>query len=167
MDFVSPPKKPLVVSQLSADILSQRQQAVQSKSIMDGDGLTWKLKVIQHQKPHEHDPKKLVWVLIMSLHCTAGVEDLINTGTLNKSEDSRLISLLGLGEEPVSFCVKPRKVEAEEEDDMLRQARQVLPGYIESVAGKSLLELKRAVICRLIEKRCHFGHGHLTRPEQS
>ena len=167
MDFVSPPKKPLIISQLSADILSQRQQAVRSKNITDGDGLTWKLKVIQHQKPHETDPKKLVWVLIMSLHCRAEIHDLVKPGTLREKEDSRLIKLLEREQEDINFCVKPRRIEGVDEDEVLRQARKSLPPYIEAVSGKSLLELKRAVICRLIEKRCHFGHSHLTSPGQS
>ena len=122
--------------------------------------------MIQHQKPHETDPKKLVWVLIMSLHCRAEIHDLVKTGTLREKEDSRLIKLLEREQEDINFCVKPRRIEGVDEDEVLRQARKSLPPYIEAVSGKSL-RAEKSCHFRLIEKRCHFGHSHLTSPGQS
>lgn len=159
MDSSAEPRKPLIVSQLSAEILSRRLQKVQSQNIIDGDGLTWNLRVIQHQKPDPGDPEKIIWVLMMSLHIEAAPEDLVRTGTLIPSEDERIIELLEQGDDPVKIYLKPLTVHASEESALLKKARQMMPDYIDKISGKCLHQMKRQIIFRLIEKRCQFGSG--------
>ena len=158
METLPSPRKPLIVSQLSARLLSEHRQAVQSQNIMDGDGLIWKLRVEQSQKPHPEDPRALRWILSMSLESQVSVQELQDTGTLCPEKDERLISLVRAGgDDKIRICLKPGLVEANDEDEVIRLARKALPDYIEKIAEKSLHDMKRKVIFRLIEKRCSFG----------
>ena len=159
MDSSTEPRKPLIVSQLSAEILSRRLQKVQSQNIIDGDGLTWNLRVIQHQKADPQDPDSLLWILMMSLHVEASPEELLKTGTLNLPDDERILELLRQGSDPVGIYLKPCRIEAPDESSLLKKARQIMPDYLGKVSGKSLHQMKRQIIFRLIEKRCQFGSG--------
>ncbi|MCB9229769.1 MAG: hypothetical protein H6618_09170 [Deltaproteobacteria bacterium] len=159
MDTSLRPKKPVVVSHLSADILSRYRQQIQSRKIQDADGLTWKLSVVQQQRPSVSDPEQLRWLLVLSLCCEADADLFVQSGTLDQEKDQRLIDMLRSRGQPVKICVKPLIVEGVSEEQMFRKGRTLLPAYEDKVRGQSLHAMKRQVICQLIDKQHLFSSG--------
>ena len=149
-------RKPLIVSHLSSEIQSRYRQRVQGQSTMDGDGLVWKLEVVQRQRASGYDPEKLIWMVLMTLCCQGDSEEFIRTGTLDAEKDSRLVAILKRVGKPVMISLKPVIAEADTEEQALRKARGLLKGYLDKVRGRRLNIIKRKIICQMINKHGEF-----------
>lgn len=126
------------------------------QTITDGDGLVWKFRITHSQRAAEHDPEKLIWVVTCDLFCEECADQFVRTKTLNKDEDSRLIALLECFDDPVRIYLRPLVVEAFSEEQAIRKTRLVLREYLNKVRGRSLHQIKRNMICQMIDKKCGF-----------
>lgn len=149
------PHPPVIPSQLSAFLKSEKLRKSQIFHTYDGEGLKWKLKIAYQQKPHDLDRNKLLWEVNLSLFATTNVEELLKTGTIDRKKDERLASMLN-AHEPIKFAIRPKLISSDDEHTSLKLAKLAIPEYLKKVENMPLNDFKRKSIYRIIDEGCRF-----------
>ncbi len=152
MDYLTHPKKPALISHLSAKMQAdQWTQYNVINTITDGDGLKWKVAINSEEKIA--DQKRLL-ITTISFEAHASGQDLVATRTLEKMQDARLISLIG--NRKIPFILKPLVFHASTVEEVHRMVSLRLNAYKKEFCVRSLSELKRKWIGIWIDRQKRF-----------
>ena len=147
--------KPVITSQLSADHEVFNFSQKNKLEIYDLDGLLWKLSFKHIQKQDPDNPKKILWMITLSLAAQADSEELIKNKTLDPIKDSRLLRIIDeIGH--ITFKIQPLVVSKPEENQAIKVAKQLLPNYLNKVKNIQLNHFKLKVIHKHIEDYYEF-----------
>lgn len=155
MEAQSNSHPPLIPSQLSAKRSAEQWNDQRSRKIKDKDGLEWRLHIFSEQAGSESEPKFIDWTLKIQLKASANTSTLIETKTLDKHSDSRLIKILD--HHKIEFALKPLKYNASNEEEVYRMANEGMLNYIDRIKNTSLHQIKRELIGRFVDQRCQFS----------
>ena len=156
MEFDRLPTKPIIKSLTSAQAdweawLTQNN----IEFLRDGDGLDWRLVMRFHQLPSEVDRHKGKWIATVQLGIDLPVTRLVETGTLDPEQDSRLIQIAGGVLIPLRM--KKLQYEALGDAEMRDTIARVIPELRETFRKTSLHEVKRDLLGRWINNLGSFG----------
>jgi hypothetical protein len=153
-----PPKRPVVTS-LAGALTEVRRwlEENQLHAVKDGDGLAWDLGVTATQIPEPNNPRGLLWQLNLDLKTRVTTRQLVDTATLDRTKDARLIDLIG--DEAIELKMRPITYKAPTEDAAKALLAEVLPKLKASFAKSTLSEVKRALVGRFVDEGGRFHGG--------
>jgi hypothetical protein len=156
MNFNNLPSRPVVKNQISAQADWDRWLYENHfKKLYDGDGLEWNLIINTQQLPDEQDWHQAKWIATYELIADVSAETFIKTGTLDATEDARIIHLIG--ERLVPLRMKRTSNEARGEKEAKDLLTKLLPDLRDSLSQMSLMEVKRSLIGRWVDETALFG----------
>lgn len=150
------PSRPVVTSLSHA--LSEIDHWVSENKfdrIKDGDGLTWNLDLAIKPVPNRENTHGLLWEATVRLHVAATAEMFIETGTLHRVSDERLIALIG--DADIKVALKPSVYTAKSEDEMRQIVASVVPKLKVHLMKNSFYDVKRRLIGRFVDQSQWFG----------
>lgn len=155
MDLDLRAKKPVIPSLLSAQVqLNEWVEANTQKSLLDADGVEWQLSMETREVPNHRRSSGLLWEVAVHLTAKLGQNELIETGVLKPTEDDRLLSMIG--EEVITFVVKPKVFSADSMQAAKTKLSEVMPGLKKTFRTSHLNTIKRGLVERWIEDRAKF-----------
>ena len=156
MDFDRLPSRPVVKSLTSAQAEWDQWLSLNHIDFLrDGDGIDWRLVMKFEQLPSEQDRHQGKWVATLQLGIDLPVAKLVESGSLDRDSDARLISLAGDGQVPLRM--KKLQYEAPNEHAMRDTLSRVLPELRENFRKTSLHRVKRELFGRWIDSLLAFG----------
>lgn len=156
MEFNKLPSRPIVKSSISAQADWERWLYENHyQRLLDADGLDWSLELALDQLPDEDDRQTSQYILTLQLGTDVDVETFLKTGTLDRENDERMITLIG--ERKVPLRMKPVVHKAKGEKEARDLLVRVLPELRETIANSRLRDIKRALIGRWIDEQGVFG----------
>jgi hypothetical protein len=123
--------------------------------LQDADGLTWDLAIHSREIPHPDNPRKALWEITFDVHVNVRMDDLVRTGAFDPKADARLIALAGSG--MISMRMRPRSHNVNSADEARTLIVDEMPRLRAEFAANSLIQTKRQIVGRWIEKQCVFG----------
>jgi len=152
----NPPKPPIITTLTAANLeVAKWQKASQFDSFVDLEGLKWNLAVVVNQVPDLHDSRKVVWRIAIKVTISITADELIETGTLDRVKDARLIGLLGT--DIIPMAMKPIVYTVKNEEQARQIVASTLPKLKANFPKNSLDETKRLLVCRWINEQAVFG----------
>jgi hypothetical protein len=156
MEFDRLPTKPLIKSLASAQAEWDEWLAQNLYDfIRDGDGMDWRLIMKFDQLPSELDRHQGKWVATLRFGIDVPVKTLVDTGTLDREADARLIKLLG--DSLVPLRMRQLTYETSSENEMREMMSRVLPELRENFRKTSLHQVKRDLVGRWLDSLGEFG----------
>jgi hypothetical protein len=149
------PSKPLGTSRVSADREFAAWVAENNyDTIVDGDGVSWKLTLTLDERPGD-DPKKLLFQASAELQTTVSRLSLTKHGTYSEVNDRRLLDLFDSAQLPL--VVNGFTFRATSREDLRKELTVRLPALRKTWAGRSFHQLKRKLVEEAIEAKCRFA----------
>ena len=155
MDYLTQPKKPSIVSQLSANTQVNRWTELNAiDSITDGDGQKWKAHITVEEKLAATENIRLTWSATVEIKTELDCANLVATGILNEKQDERLIGLLG--SQKIPLILKPLVFQATSGEEGKRTVSLRLIQYRENFATQKLFDFKRKYVGKWLDEQRRF-----------
>ncbi len=156
MEFDRLPSRPIVKSVIGAQAEWERWLYENHfQRLLDADGLDWTLELSIDQLPDDDNRHGARYVVTLQLGADVDVDTFVKTGTLDRIEDERTITLIGAQKVPLRM--RPAVHHAKGEPDARELLVRVLPELRENIATSRLRDIKRSLIGRWIDDQGVFG----------
>ena len=150
------PRRPVITTLAGATaFLENWLKENRYHEIKDAAGVKWSLKVGADQVPHPLDTQGSLWKVAINIVTNVTAKSLVDTGTLCKESDARLVGLLGSKVVPIEM--KAWKFEAESVEKVRAILAEELPKLRERFGGNELHDIKRQIAGDLLDRSCLFG----------
>ena len=123
--------------------------------ISDRDGLVWQVVLTRHLGPARQRADKLVWQVHMHAEAKVTGALLVDSGTLCRSGDSRLLQILG--NESIVLRSGEIRFEAIEEKQIPRSAVEGVAGLRKTLLSSIVKDIKARAVTRQVENLCSFS----------
>lgn len=156
MDFEKMPSRPVVSSQLAANtIVSLWQRENQKRQVRDGDGLKWDVMVRLKELPSSTELRSMAYKIKLWLQVDASIENLLESGVLETTRDSRLTEILK--DTKVPLMLKPQEFTARSLEEARNMTDSAIDALAKKLAKSDLKPVKRQLIFRFVDSSMLFG----------
>lgn len=123
--------------------------------ISDRDGLLWQVILTKYLGPAQQRADKLVWQVRMHAEAKVTGALLVDSGSLCRTGDSRLIEILG--KESIVLKSGEIRFEAIEEKQIPRSAVEAVAGLRKTLLSGIVKDIKARAVTRQVEDLCSFS----------
>lgn len=127
------------------------------EKILDSDGLEWHCEFDLKSCPHPKKPRGVAIEARMIWKTTAVTRQFVESGTLDREIDERLIELIGA--RSIELAMKPIYYTADSEEDLRGFISDIVPSFRQKLTTQPLKDIKRLLITRWIDEHQAFGQA--------
>lgn len=129
------------------------------RRMFDNAGLSWEAMVSSQQKSVPGELARLKWIVSFQLYSSTTADILIQTGTLDRLKDQRLIQIIGTNNIPM--YMRPYHFSGWDEQEAWKIFQSFLPKFKAQIGKLDLHAAKLRLVSRWVEAYTSFDRQEL------